>query len=57
MIHLIVGNIGSGKTTYSNLLKKKTNGIIFSIDERNKTLFLEDKKWDDGLEWVLERID
>jgi predicted kinase len=57
MIHLIVGNTGSVKTTYSNLLKKKTNGIIFSIDKRNKTLFLADKKWDDGLEWFLEGID
>ncbi|MFI1772146.1 AAA family ATPase [Thalassobellus citreus] len=57
MIHLIVGNTGSGKTTYSNELKEKTNGIIFSIDKWNKTLFLEDKKPDDGLEWFLERIE
>lgn len=56
MIHLIVGNTGSGKTTYSNELKSKTNGIIFSIDTWNKTLFLPDKKVDDGLEWFLERI-
>ena len=57
MIHLIVGNTGSGKTTYSVALKSKTNGIIFSIDKWNKTLFLPDKKEDDGLEWFLERID
>ena len=57
MIHLIVGNTGSGKTTYSIALKSKTNGIIFSIDKWNKTLFLPDKKADDGLEWFLERID
>ncbi|WP_255518924.1 MULTISPECIES: ATP-binding protein [unclassified Aquimarina] len=57
MIHLIVGNTGSGKTTYSTELKSKTNGIIFSIDKWNKTLFLADKKKDDGLEWFLERID
>jgi predicted kinase len=57
MIHLIVGNTGSGKTTYSNGLKKKTKGIIFSIDTWNKTLFLADKKPEDGLEWFLERID
>ena len=56
MIHLIVGNTGSGKTTYSTELKRKTNGIIFSIDKWNKTLFLPDKKSDDGLEWFLERI-
>lgn len=57
MIHLIVGNTGSGKTTYSNQLKIKTNGIIFSIDTWNNTLFLPDKKPTDGLNWFLERID
>ena len=57
MIHLIVGNTGSGKTTYSNELRSKTNGIIFSIDKWNNTLFLADKKQDDGLEWFLERIE
>jgi predicted kinase len=57
MIHLIVGNTGSGKTTYANRLKKDTKGIIFSIDSWNKTLFLEDKTEQDGLEWFLERIE
>jgi predicted kinase len=57
MIHLIVGNTGSGKTTYSNKLKATTNGIIFSIDHWNNTLFLADKKPDDGLDWFLERIE
>lgn len=57
MIHLIVGNTGSGKTTYSNELKNKNNGIIFSIDKWNNTLFLADKKPTDGLEWFLERIE
>ena len=57
MIHLIVGNTGSGKTTYSKELKRKTKGVVFSIDTWNKTLFLEDKKPNDGLEWFLERIE
>lgn len=57
MIHLIVGNTGAGKTTYSLELKRKTNAVIFSIDKWNKTLFLADKNPDDGLEWFLERID
>lgn len=57
MIHLIVGNTGSGKTTYSNSLKKETGGLIFSIDQWNNALFIPDKKDTDGLEWFLERID
>ncbi|UZO79954.1 ATP-binding protein [Aquimarina sp. ERC-38] len=57
MIHLIVGNTGSGKTTYALKLKEETKGIIFSIDKWNKTLFLDDKKITDGLEWFLERIE
>jgi predicted kinase len=57
MIHLIVGNTGSGKTTYSKELKEKTKGVIFSIDKWNNTLFLADKKPTDGLDWFLERIE
>ena len=57
MIHLIVGNTGSGKTTYTTTLKKKTKGIIFSIDTWNNTLFIPDKTDNDGLDWFLERIE
>lgn len=57
MIHLIIGNTGSGKTTYSNQLKAELNGVLFSIDKWNNVLFLADKKPTDGLEWFLERID
>jgi predicted kinase len=57
MIHILTGNTGSGKTTYANQLKKDTNGIIFSIDTWNNTLFLADKTPDDGLDWFLERIE
>ena len=38
-------------------MKNKTNGIVFSIDKWNNTLFLADKKPTDGLEWFLERIE
>ena len=57
MIHLIVGNTGSGKTSYALRLKEKIKGVIFSVDKWNNTLFLPDKKAEDGLEWFLERIE
>lgn len=57
MIHLIIGNTGCGKTTYATNLKTEVNGIIFSIDKWNNTLFLADKETTDGLEWFLERIE
>jgi len=57
MIHLIVGNTGSGKTTYANTLKKEIDGIVFSIDKWNNSLFIPDKQEEDGLQWFLERIE
>ena len=57
MIHLILGNTGSGKTSYATELKLKTNGTVFSIDTWNNTLFLPDRKPNDGVEWFLERIE
>ncbi len=56
MIHFIFGNTGAGKTTYALALKEQEQGIIFSIDHWNKTLFLEDKTPGDGVDWFLERI-
>jgi len=57
MIHLIVGNTGAGKTTYSKQLKARNKGLIYSIDEWNNTLFIPDKLDSDGLDWFLERIE
>ena len=57
MIHLLVGNTGSGKTTYAEKLKQKHRAVVFSIDMWNRVLFLPDKKATDGLDWFLERIE
>ncbi|SFT34612.1 Predicted kinase [Lishizhenia tianjinensis] len=57
MLHLIIGNTGAGKSSYAQKLKKEVGGVLFSIDEWNKVLFLEDKTSSHGLEWFLERIE
>lgn len=57
MIHLIVGNTGAGKTTYANQLKIKNNGILFSIDFWNNTLFMPDKTELSNVDWFLTRIE
>lgn len=56
MVYLIIGNTGAGKTTYSEILRRNVNGVVFSIDHWNKLLFFDDKKETDGLDWFLERI-
>lgn len=57
MLHLVIGNTGAGKTSYAQNLKKEVGGVLFSIDEWNKVLFLDDKTTSQGLEWYLERIE
>lgn len=57
MLHLIVGNTGSGKTTYAKQLKQNNNAVLFSIDTWNKVLFFPDKQPTDRLDWFLERIE
>lgn len=56
MIHLILGNTGAGKTTYAQVLKNNLQGVLFSVDHWNNTLFMVDKKPSDGVDWFLERI-
>jgi len=57
MLHLILGNTGAGKTTYAQKLKEENKAFIFSIDKWNHLLFFPDKKEEDGVDWVLERIE
>jgi len=56
VIHLIVGNTGAGKSTYAKRLKQEKGGVIFTIDQWNKVLFLPDKTSSDGFDWFMERI-
>ncbi|MEG2428960.1 MAG: ATP-binding protein, partial [Oscillospiraceae bacterium] len=41
MIYLLCGKVGSGKSTYAEKLKTKTNGFVLSCDDLMLTLFDE----------------
>ncbi|MGB7406324.1 MAG: AAA family ATPase [Pacificimonas sp.] len=55
-VHLIVGNVGAGKTTYARRLAVERPTHIISNDPWYKTLFQPDHQdGERGYEWVLER--
>jgi len=56
-VHLIVGNVGSGKTTYAIALADRLDAIRFSLDEWMVALFGKDLTATVDLQWRLDRID
>ena len=56
MVHLVVGNKGAGKSTYAIRLNEEKGGVIFTIDQWNRVLFLPDKADSDGFDWFMQRI-
>ncbi|HEY3815691.1 MAG TPA: ATP-binding protein [Polyangiaceae bacterium] len=55
-VHLITGNVGAGKTTYSIALADRLGGLRFSTDEWMVTLFHADMKDVMDMPWTMERI-
>jgi len=56
-VHLIVGNVGSGKTMYAIALADRLGAIRFSLDEWMVALFRKDLAATMDLQWRLDRID
>ncbi len=56
-IHVVFGPQGAGKTTYSNNLAKKVNGVHMSIDQWMWKLFGEDLTQPMDLDWIMERVE
>jgi predicted kinase len=54
--HLVCGPIGAGKTTYSQSLIQRLNGVHFSIDEWMVQLFGKDQPQPIRLDWVSDRV-
>lgn len=55
--HLIVGNVGAGKSTYATQLSAKIKGHVFTIDDWMTNLFHPDKPDPMTYEWALERVE
>lgn len=55
-IHLIVGNVGAGKSTYARRLAGERRAHLFQIDEWMRGLFYPDRTEETGYEWMLDRV-
>lgn len=56
-IHLIIGPVGSGKTTYGRALAVERAALFVCIDEWMATLFMMDAPTPLTLEWTLPRVE
>ncbi|WP_420547623.1 AAA family ATPase [Curvivirga sp.] len=54
-IHLIVGNVGAGKSTYASILAQQERAHIFTIDDWMGNLFWMDAPEEETYQWALER--
>jgi predicted kinase len=53
--HLLVGPVGSGKSTYAARLAHQRRAVRFALDEWMTTLFRPDRPESGVLEWYVER--
>lgn len=56
-IHLIVGPVGAGKTTYSGKLAREMNAVPFNLDQWMVALYAKDRPDGAALEWYIDRTE
>lgn len=57
-IHLVVGPVGAGKSTYTRKLCNEHQAVRLTLDEWMATLFGEDQRPAEGrIEWYLARTE
>ncbi|HEY0143880.1 MAG TPA: AAA family ATPase [Thermoanaerobaculia bacterium] len=54
-IHLIVGPVGAGKSTFARELARQYNAVPFNLDQWMADLFRQDRPETNTLEWYIER--
>ena len=54
-IHLIVGPVGAGKSTYGIALAQRVGGVRLTLDEWMTRLFRPDRPETDVMPWYVER--
>lgn len=54
-IHLILGPVGAGKTTFAHELSQKERAVRFALDEFMTVLFRPDRPDVGVMEWYVER--
>jgi len=55
MLHLVVGPVGAGKSTFALTLEQQYRALRLNLDEWMADLFRADRPEGGGLEWYIER--
>jgi uncharacterized glyoxalase superfamily protein PhnB/predicted kinase len=56
-VHLVVGPVGAGKSTFAGRLAREQRLVYLSLDEWMVTLFRPDRPGDGVVEWYMERAE
>lgn len=56
-VHLILGPVGAGKSTYAIAIAKREGAIRLTLDEWMTRLFRPDRPQDDVMRWYVDRAE
>lgn len=55
MLHLVIGPVGAGKSTFARELAKENSAVHLDLDAWMAVLFAADRPATDTMPWYLER--
>ncbi len=57
-LHVVIGPVGAGKTTFARKLREEHGAVFLSLDEWMQVLFSADKRPEEGrIAWYIERTE